>query len=95
MANALCTLGLDLGLSNFLVLPLPVTLIHLSLLFSPSSGVTAHRQSSPDLLPLLAYLPNLAENLWHGLNATSSLLQINLKQQPLYFLFHMHLSNST
>ncbi len=80
MANALCTFGLDLRLSIFLVLSLPVTAIHLSLLFSPSSGVPVHRQSSPDLLPLLAYLPNLAANLWRGLNATLSLSQINLKR---------------
>jgi hypothetical protein len=67
-----------LGLSKFLVLLLPVTVIHLSL-FSLSSGIPAHRQLSPDLLPSLAYLPNLAANLWRGLNATSSKLQINLK----------------
>jgi hypothetical protein len=57
MAYALCNLGLGLGLSNFFVLLLPVTVTHLSL-FSPSSSVLAHRQSSPDLLPSLAYLPN-------------------------------------
>ncbi len=79
MANALCTFGLGLGLSNFLVLPLPVTVIQLSLSFSPSSGVPAHRQSSPDSLPLLAYSPNSFENLWRGLNATSSSSQIDLK----------------
>jgi hypothetical protein len=72
-------LDLGLGLSNFLVLLLPVTVIHLSL-FSPSSGVPACRQSSPDLLSLLAYLPNKAANLWRGLNATLSLLQIDLKR---------------
>jgi hypothetical protein len=80
MANALCTLGLGLGLNKFLVLPLPVTVIHLSLLFSPSSGVPAQCQLSSDLLPLLAYLPSMAKNLWQGLNATSSSLQIDLKQ---------------
>jgi hypothetical protein len=80
MANALCTLGLGLGLSKVLVLLLPVTVVHLSLSFSPFSGVPAHRQLSPDLLPLLVYPPNLVENLWHGLNATSSSLQIDLKR---------------
>ncbi len=79
MAYALCNLGLGLGLSKFLVLLLPVTVIHLSS-FSPSSGIPARRQLSPDSLPSLAYLPNLAVNLWHGLNATSSLSQINLKR---------------
>jgi hypothetical protein len=80
MANALWDLGLGLGLSKFVVLLLPVTVIHLALLFSPSSGVPMHHQLSPDSLPLLAYLPNnSAENLWRDLNATSSLLQINLK----------------
>ncbi len=80
IANALCNLGLGLGLSNFLVLPLPVTVIHLSLSFSLSSGVHVHCESSPDSLPLLAYLPNSAEKLWCSLNATSSLSQINLKR---------------
>ena len=79
MAYALCNLGLGLELSKYLVLLLPVTVIHLSL-FSPSSSVLAHRQSSPDLLPLLECMPNLVENLWRGLNATSSLSQINLKR---------------
>ncbi len=78
MAYALCNLGLGLGLSKFLVLLLPVTVIHLSS-FSPSSGIPVRRQSSPDLVPSLAYPPNLAANLWRGLNATSSLPQINLK----------------
>ncbi len=45
MANALCTVGLSLGFGNCLVLPLPVTVIHLSSLFSPSSNVPAHRHS--------------------------------------------------
>ncbi len=80
MANALCSFGLGLGLSKFLVLPLPVTVIHLSLSFSPSSGVPAHHQLSPDLLPLLVYPPYTLENLWRGLNATSSSLQIDLKR---------------
>jgi hypothetical protein len=80
MANALCTLGLGLGLSKVLDLPLPVTVIHLLLSFSPFSIIPAHLQSSPDLLPLLAYPPNLVKNLWHGLNATSSLFQIDLKR---------------
>jgi hypothetical protein len=71
MANALCTLGLGFGLSKFLVLLLPVTIIHLPLLFSLYSGVPEHCQLSPDSLPLLAFPPNSAENLWHGLNATS------------------------
>jgi hypothetical protein len=79
MAYALCNLGLGLGLSKFLVLLLPVTVIHLSL-FSPSSSVPAHHQSSPVLLPSLAYPPNLAANLWHGLNPTSSSSQIDLKR---------------
>jgi hypothetical protein len=73
-----CWVGL--GLSKFVVLPLPVTLIHLSLSFSPSYGVPAHRQLSSDLLPLLAYPPNSFKNMWHGLNATSSSLQIDLKR---------------
>jgi hypothetical protein len=79
MANALCNLGLVLGLSKFLVLLLPVTVIHLSLFFL-SSGVPACRQSSPDSLPSLAYPHNLAENLWRGLNAASSSSQIDLKR---------------
>ncbi len=81
MANALCNLGLDLGLglSKFLVLLLPVTVIHLPS-FSSSAGIPARRQSSPDLISLLAYPPNLAAKLWHGLNATLSSLQINLKR---------------
>jgi hypothetical protein len=57
-----------------------VTMIQFSLSFSPSSGVPAHRQSSPDLLPLLAYPPKPVKNLWRGLNATSSSLQIDLKR---------------
>jgi hypothetical protein len=77
--NALCNLGLGLGLSNFLVLLLPVTVIHLSS-FSPSSCILARRQSSPDSLSLLAYPPNLAANLWRGLNATLSSSQIDLKR---------------
>ncbi len=72
MAHALWTLGLGLGLSNYLVLLLPVTVIHLVSLFSLSSCVPVHRQSSPDLLPLLAYPLILAANLWCGLNATLS-----------------------
>ncbi len=80
MANALCTFGLCLKLSKFLVLPSPVTVIQLSLSFSPSSSIPAHRQLSPDSLPLLAYPPNSFENLWHGLNATLSSLQIDLKR---------------
>ncbi len=79
MANALCIFGLGLGLSIFFVLPLPVTVIQLSLSFFPSFGVSAHRQLSPDLSPLLAYPPNSVENLWRGLNATSSSSQIDLK----------------
>jgi hypothetical protein len=42
MANTLCNVGLSLGFNNFLVLPLLVTIIHLSSLFSPSSDVPAH-----------------------------------------------------
>jgi hypothetical protein len=80
MASALCNLGLGLGLSKFLILPQPVTIIHLSFLFSPSSGILVHHQSSPDLLPSFSYSPNSAENLWLGLNATSSSPQIDLKQ---------------
>jgi hypothetical protein len=79
MAYALCNLGLGLGLSKFLALLLPVTIIHLSS-FSPSSGNPARRQSSPDSLPSLAYPPNLAANLWRGLNATLSSSQIDLKR---------------
>ena len=48
MANALCNVGLSLGFSNFLVLPLPVTVIHLSSSFSPSSDVPAHCHSLPE-----------------------------------------------
>jgi hypothetical protein len=80
MANALCTFGLGLGLSKFLVLLLLITVIHLSVSFSPFSGVPAHHQSSPDSFPLLAHPPNSVKNLWHGLNATSSLSQIDLKR---------------
>ncbi len=72
--------GVGFGIEYFFYFTLPVTVIHLSLSFSPSSGIPAHRESSPDLLPLLVYLPNLAANLWRGLNATLSLLQINLKR---------------
>ncbi len=72
--------GFGSGIEYFFVLPLPVTIIHLAFLFSPFSGVPAHHQLSPDLLPLLAYLPNSAEILWRGLNNTSSLSQINLKR---------------
>ncbi len=79
MANALCNLGLGLGLSNFLVLLLPVTVIHFSFI-SLSSSVPVQHRLSPDSLPLLAYPPNSAENLWCGLNATLSLSQIDLKQ---------------
>jgi hypothetical protein len=42
MANALCNVGLSLGFSNVLVLPLAVTIIHLSSSFSPSSDVPVH-----------------------------------------------------
>ncbi len=72
MANALSNLGLGLRLSKILILLLSVTVVPLSVLFSPSSGILMHRQSSLNLLPLLAYPPNSAENLWHGLNATLS-----------------------
>ncbi len=72
--------GFGFGVKQIFSLLLPVTVIYLSLSFSPSTGIPVHHQSSPDLLPLLAYPPNSAENLWHGLNATLSLLQINLKQ---------------
>jgi hypothetical protein len=48
MANALCNVGLSLGLSKFLGLLLPVTAIHLSSSISPSSDVPAHRHSLPE-----------------------------------------------
>jgi hypothetical protein len=71
MANALCNVGLSLGFSNFLVLPLPVTVIHLSSSFSPSSDVPAHRHLLPEL-SFSAYPPNSAKNLMRGLKSTSS-----------------------
>jgi hypothetical protein len=76
-----------------LVLPLPVTVIHWSSLFSPFSGIPAHRHLLPES-SFSAYPPKSAINLMRGLNSTSSSLQINLKQYPLYFLFQMHLSSS-
>ncbi len=94
MANALCNLGLSFGFSNFLVLPQPVTVIHLSSSFSPSSGVPAHRHSLPES-SFSAYPPKSAVNLLRGLKSTLSSSQIDLKRYPLYFLFHMHLSGST
>ncbi len=94
MANALCSLGLSLGFRKFLVLPLPVTLIHLSFSFSPSSGIPTHRHSLPKS-SFAAYPPKSAVNVMHGLKANSSSLQINLRRYPLYFLFHMHLSGLT
>ena len=93
MANALCNVGLSLGFSNFLVLPLPVTVIHLSSLFSPSSNVPAHRCLLPKS-SFSTYPPKSAANLMRGLKSTSSSAQIDLKQYPFYFLFHMHLSGS-
>ncbi len=63
MANALCNVGLSLGFSKFLVLPLPVTVIHLSSLFSPS---------------FFAYPPKSAVSLMRGLDATSCSSQINV-----------------
>ena len=94
MANALCNVGLSLGFSKILLLPLPVTVIHLSSSFSPSSDVPAHRHSLPES-SFTAYPPKSAENLMRGLKSTSSSSQIDLKRYPLYFLFHMHLSGST
>jgi hypothetical protein len=91
MANALCNLGSSLGFSKFLVLPLPVTVIYWSSLFSPSSGIPAHCHSLPKS-SFSAYPPNSALNLMHGLNSTLSSSQTNLEQYPLYFLFHMHLN---
>ncbi len=90
-ANALCSLGSSLGFSKFLVLPLPVTVIHLSFSFSPSSGIPAHRHLLPES-SFAAYLPKSTVNVMRGLKATSSSLQIDLKRYSLYFLFHMHLS---
>ncbi len=87
-------LGLSLGFSKFLVLPLPVTVIHLSSLFSPSFVVPAHRHLLPES-SFSAYPPKSAINLMRGLKSTLCSLQIDLKQYPLYFLFHMHLSGST
>ncbi len=94
MANASCNVGLSLGFSNFLVLPLPVTVIHLSSLFSPSFDVPAHHHLLPES-SFSAYLPKSAINLMRGLKSTSSSLQIDLKWYPLYFLVHMRLSGST
>jgi hypothetical protein len=94
MANALCSLGSSLGFSKFLVLPLPVTVIHLSFLFSPSSSVPAHRHLLPES-SFAAYPPKSAINVMRGLKDTLSSLQIDLKRYPLYFLFLMHLSGST
>ena len=94
MANALCKVGLSLGFSNFLVLPLAVTVIHLSSSFSPSSDVPVHRHSLPES-SFSAYPPKSAKNLMRGLKSTLSSLQIDLKRYPLYFLSHMHLSGST
>ncbi len=91
MANALCNLGLSLGFSNFLVLQQPVTVIHLTSLFSPSSNIPTHRHLLPEL-SFSAYLPKSTVNLMHGLKSTSSSLHIDLKRYSLYFLFHMHLS---
>jgi len=88
MANALCNVGLSLGFSNFLVLPLAVTVIHLSSLFSPSSDVPVHRHSLPKS-SFSAYPPKSAKNLGRGLKSTSSSLQIDLKRYPMYFLFHI------
>ena len=94
MANALCNVVLSLGFSKILFLPLPVTVIHLSSSFSPSSDAPAHRHSLPES-SFTAYPPKSAENLMRGLKSTSSSSQIDLKRYPLYFLFHMHLSGST
>ena len=94
MANALCNVGLSLGFSKIIFLPLPVTVIHLSSSFSPSSDAPAHRHSLPES-SFTAYPPKSAENLMRGLKSTSSSSQIDLKWYPLYFLFHMHLSGST
>ena len=66
----------------------------MSSLFSPSSGVPAHRYLLTKLSFSL-YLPKSAVHLMCGLKSTSSSSQINLKRYPLYFLFHMHLSGST
>ncbi len=94
MANALCNVSLSLGVSNFLVLPLSVTVIHLSSLFSPSFDISAHRHLLPEF-SFSAYPPKSAVNLMRGLKSTSSSSQIDLKRYPLYFLFHMHFSGST
>jgi hypothetical protein len=83
-----------LGFSKLLVLPLPVTVIHLSSSFSPSSGIPVHRHLLPES-SFSVYPPKSAVNLMHGMNSTLSSLQINLKRYPLYFLSHMHLSGST
>ncbi len=72
------------------------TWIHSLLSFSLAFGIPAHRQSLPKpLLSHSVYPPQSAVNLWRGLNATSSLLQMDLNRYPLYFLFHMHLSSDT
>ena len=63
MANALCNLGACLGIVNLLIFPLPVTVIHLSSSFSPS---------------FFAYPSKSAVRLMRGLDATSSLSQINV-----------------
>ena len=93
MANALCNLGLSVSLNNFLVLPRPVIVIHLSSLFSPSSDVPTHQHLLPEP-SFSAYPPKSTINLMLGLKSTSSSLH-DLKRYPLYFLFHMHLSGST
>ena len=79
MANALCNVGLSLGFGKCLVLPLPVTVIHLSSLFSPSSDVPAHRHLLSESF-FSAYPPKSAENLMRGFNSTSSSLQIDLNR---------------
>jgi len=94
MANALCNLGASLGVSNFLVLLLPVPVIHLPSSCSPSSGLPAHCHllSEPSFS---TYPSKSAVILMLGLNSTSSSLQIDLNRYPLYFLFHVHLPGLT
>ncbi len=97
MPYALCIVKFSTGDVNLVFgLFLYFTWIHSLLSFSLAFGIPAPRQSLPKpLLSCLAYLPKSTVNLWQGLNATSSLSQMDLNQYTLYFLVHMHLSLDT
>ena len=85
MANALCNVGLSLGFSKFLCLPLPVTVIHLSSSFSPFSDIPGHHHSLSELF-FSAYPPNSANKFDAWLEINFELIADRLDAVSLIFL---------